>query len=181
MDINNVVTISIYAGLGISFLCSFLLIMGPDRKNITEKYDERQIIARNQAYKSSFILLLVYLMVCVFLDIAGIQWATASAMLFIGIMVSITLFVNMCIIKDAYNGFLPQKNKKRSLIGSMTGSAFNAGYIIYKIVFKRDNVGFFTDHMINSNIFFILWTLLFFSSVITYSIKTLINKRAEKE
>lgn len=65
-------------------------------------YDERQLLARNTAYTVSFFFLLIYCFVCGLLHIFDFKWADTAIQMFLGIIISFSLFIALCIIKDAY-------------------------------------------------------------------------------
>ena len=67
-----------------------------------QEYDERQILARNSAYKWSFFSLVAYCILCVFMDLLELRWAEFSVQLLIGVLLSAVIFVGICIFKDAY-------------------------------------------------------------------------------
>ena len=65
-------------------------------------YDERQLLARNAAYKVSFIFLFIYCIVCGLLDNYDVKWADTAIQMCLGVYISLTIFVALCIIKEAY-------------------------------------------------------------------------------
>lgn len=74
-------------------------------ETVTEAFDERQVLARNAAYKVAFYLLVAYCTCCVLLYVFGFVWADIAAQMLIGIGVSGTAFSVICIAKDAYLRF----------------------------------------------------------------------------
>lgn len=54
------------------------------RNNNTTSYDERQLIARNAAYKYAFSTLVCYCVLCGILDVAEIRWAETAIQMFLG-------------------------------------------------------------------------------------------------
>ena len=73
-------------------------------------YDERQLLARNTACKNSFFFLLIYCFTCGLLYLFDIHWANTAIQMFLGVILSFTLFIALCIIKDAYFSNLPKYN-----------------------------------------------------------------------
>lgn len=68
-----------------------------------DSYDERQLLARGQAYKTAFFTLLFYtLAVSLLDDIFGISIFMSFCGIWIGIALSIMVFAVICILKDAY-------------------------------------------------------------------------------
>ena len=73
-------------------------------------YDERQLLARNTACKSSFFFLLIYCFTCGLLHLFDIHWANTAIQMFLGVILSFALFIALCIIKDAYFSNSPKHN-----------------------------------------------------------------------
>ena len=71
-------------------------------RNKKANYDERQLLARNAAYKGSFFFLLIYCFACGMLRLFDVKWADTAVQMFLGIFLSFVLFIAICMIKDAY-------------------------------------------------------------------------------
>lgn len=71
-----------------------------------ESYDERQLLARNAACRTAFMILICYCIVCGLLSVFNIAWADTAYQMLIGITVSLTVFMVKCIINDASLNFL---------------------------------------------------------------------------
>lgn len=72
-------------------------------KDKEKAYDERQSLARGQAYKVGFFTLMIYVMLAVFLDeIFDIHILMSLGGMWIGVCLSIAVFAIICILKDAY-------------------------------------------------------------------------------
>lgn len=68
-----------------------------------DSYDERQQLARGEAYKAAFFTLLFYTIAVSLLDnIFGISIFMSFCGLWIGVALSVMVFVVICILKDAY-------------------------------------------------------------------------------
>lgn len=68
-----------------------------------ESYDERQSLARGQAYKVGFFTLIIYVMIAAVLDeIFDIHILMSLSGMWIGVCLSIAIFAIICILKDAY-------------------------------------------------------------------------------
>lgn len=66
-------------------------------------YDERQSLARGQAYKVGFFTLIIYVMIAAVLDeIFDIHILMSFSGMWIGVCLSIAIFAIICILKDAY-------------------------------------------------------------------------------
>ena len=79
-------------------------------RNKKSNYDERQLLARNAAYKFSFFFLLVYCFFCGLLHIFDVQWSDTATQMLLGVILSFTLFIALCMIKDAYFSDTPKRN-----------------------------------------------------------------------
>lgn len=155
----------------------YFMVMSIMHQNKKKKYDERQILARNQAYKASYIFLLLYLTVCLALERNDIKWATFQTIIFIGIFISITIFAMICILKQAYI-FNNRKNNPYDFLFR----TFFLG-IMYLIVFFADlekGESVFTNGMLNGNIANLLFAILFLGMFIAKLIIDL-KKKTEKE
>ena len=54
------------------------------------------------AIANSFFFLLIYCFTCGLLYLFDIHWANTAIQMFLGVILSFTLFIALCIIKDAY-------------------------------------------------------------------------------
>ena len=79
-------------------------------RNKKANYDERQLLARNAAYKGSFFFLLIYCFACGMLKLFDVKWAETAVQMFLGIILSFVLFIAICMIKDAYFSDSPKRN-----------------------------------------------------------------------
>ena len=79
-------------------------------RNKKANYDERQLLARNAAYKGSFFFLLIYCFACGMLRLFDVKWADTAVQMFLGIILSFVLFIAICMIKDAYFSDSPKRN-----------------------------------------------------------------------
>ena len=101
------------------------------RSNKAKKtdYDERQLSARNAAYKGSFIFLFSYCLFCGLLQGFNVRWAVPLVQTFLGVILSLTLFVALCIIKDAYFS-----NSPKQIFGSVISFFVFCVYGIYFLI-----------------------------------------------
>jgi len=79
-------------------------------RNKKANYDERQLLARNAAYKGSFLFLLAYCAACGILLLFEVKWAAVAFQMFLGVVLSFVLFTALCIIKDAFLSDSPKRN-----------------------------------------------------------------------
>lgn len=102
-------------------------------KNKKANYDERQLLARNIAYKFSFFFLMFYCFICGLLHTFNVKWAGAEVQMFLGIILSFSLFLAISILKDAYFSN-SQKRNMQSVI-----SFFSNG--IVSVLFFLSGIG----------------------------------------
>lgn len=163
------------AGLLLVFVVR--LIVSKKRKTKCE-YDERQLLARNSAYKTSFFTLVVYSIFCALMDIMEIKWAQLNVQMFIGVFISIGVFFTICIFKDAYFGY-STKNMRSFIILSIAVIAVNLFAFIMNVL--TDEASIFTDGLLNQNFTNILVAGVFAIFLIVLIIKKVINKRTVEE
>lgn len=97
-------------GFLVGLLCvvivSFIIRIIWKKKHGTKygTYDERQVLARGSAYKSGFLILMVYELFVGMLSL-GIGkefFADSMTRSFVGIVIAVSVFAVECIVKDAY-------------------------------------------------------------------------------
>ena len=67
MNDQIMVSVSWVVGFVVLMAFCYFMVMSSIHRNKKNKYDERQILARNQAYKTSYIFLLLYQIVLLIL------------------------------------------------------------------------------------------------------------------
>lgn len=80
-----------------------------------DKYDERQIAAQGQAYKWAFFSMCVYylLYVCI-CGAADLVWCDPFLGAFLGVILGVTVFAVICVMRDAY--VAPDQSKTSVLV-----------------------------------------------------------------
>ena len=146
------------------------------QKKIKDEYDERQLLARNTAYKYAFFTLLFYNFVCVILSAAEIKWADTTAQIFIGICLSTFVFIALCIMRDAY--FTQKRTMNSFLIFSFSMSIVALFNIISTV---SSGEGFVSDLGLNPNVMPFCYGIMFFGSGIVTVIKKIINNKQAVE
>lgn len=101
-------------------------------RNKKENYDERQLLARNSAYKCSFFFLMVYCLVCGLLHLFQVKWSDLAVQLFLGIILSFTLFIAISILKDAYFSN-SRKQNTQSVISFFSSGIVSILYLLVGI------------------------------------------------
>ncbi len=168
----------------IGFICGFItvfvfiaIIAALRRKQGRKiEYDERQLIARNVAYKYSFFTLIFYCVMCGMLDVLSINWAITSVQMFLGVFISVTVCVVICIFKDAYFGI--EKNKN-----SIYYFVFLSCLIIFVNMFSfvsnlaYNNNSFTTNGMLNEHAVNPMCAAAFLIMMLSAIIKIILNKK----
>lgn len=173
-----------FLGFFIGIICAviFLIIaiaLKFKNKKQTE-YDERQLIARNTAYKYSFFTLMFYCIFCGMLDFAEVRWAETMIQMFLGMFISITVFVIICIFKDAYFGIeTGRKNIYQFLAISIIIASLQIYSFISITVFGKKSV--ITDGIINEYALSLLCAVTFFIMIVATIIKIVISKKEREE
>lgn len=150
------------------------------RNNNTTSYDERQLIARNAAYKYAFSTLVCYCVLCGIIDVAEIRWAETAIQMFLGMFLSVTVFVVICIFKDAYFGIKKGKNNIYTfLYFSATITVVQIFSFIFNVFIDNDPV--ITNGMLNSNLVPLLCAVTFLIMMIATVIKIVISRKEREE
>lgn len=124
MEHNMAYMLGVFAGLAIGLLAVAAIQwiakkaggkFGVFCKCKEKAYDERQLLARGQAYKAGFFTLMIYIVIVVFLDeIFDIHFLMSFGGMWLGVCISISVFAIVCILKDAYMSL--QENAKGILM-----------------------------------------------------------------
>lgn len=85
------------------------------RSRKCKEYDERQLVVRSKAYKFAFFTLMIYTVLVQFInDIFEVSLLSSFGGAWIGVCISITVFVVYCVVNDAYISL--NENKRGILI-----------------------------------------------------------------
>ena len=174
-------TIGFLIGFSVVILIFLIIaIVLKCKNNHATEYDERQLIARHTAYKYSFFTLVFYCILCGMLDIADIKWAETVIQMFLGMFISVTVFVVICIFKDAYFGIKKGKNNIYTfLYFSATITVVQIFSFIFNVFIDKDPV--ITNGMLNSNLVPLLCAVTFLIMMIATVIKIVISKKEREE
>lgn len=165
------VVITIYLIIAIVLRC---------KNNHATEYDERQLIARNTAYKYSFFTLVFYCIFCGMLDIAEVKWAETLIQMFLGMFISVTVFVVICIFKDAYFGIEKGKGNIRTfLFLSVILTIIQLFSFLVNIFIEKDSI--ITDGILNRNIIPLMCAVAFLIMIIATVIKLVFNRKEREE
>lgn len=146
-------------------------------RNKTANYDERQLLARNAAYKSSFFFLIIYCSACGLLHIFEVRWADTAIQMFLGVIISFLLFIALCIMKDAYFS----NSTKRNVYSVLFFFWFGILYFINLMMNLSEGEVLWENGELTYNIIFLVSSICFLILGILSIIKIILEKRgAEK-
>ena len=140
-------------------------------KKQEKHYDERQLLARNAAFKTAFFTLVSACFICGFLDLLDIHWAEASIQMFLIALLAITVFVCIAIFKDAYFD-ASKRNCYTFIISVFTLAALNLAVTM---------VTLWQDGNLSSQVYYLFTSLCFCAVGIVSIVKTVKDKKSEDE
>ena len=156
----------------------FLLIKAFNKNKTKCEYDERQILARNSAYKTSFFTLIGYMALVAMLDSMGLKWAELGIQMILGILLSVGVFVTICIFKDAYFSY-NEKSMKSYFLLCIAIMVLNLVAFIMNTVLDGESI--LTDGLLNYNATNLFVSILFAIFLIMVIIKGMISKRTVED
>ncbi len=174
-----------------SYLCGFIVglvavfickaIMKKKRffdRDCECEYDERQLLARNSAYKGAFFTLAAYCLLCGLMGIWELEWAMLSVQMIAGMLLSATVFVIICIFKDAYF-----TGKGNTMVSFLVFSIFMCAIQTFSFVMSVfvDGESIFTDGVLNVQIIAALCAVVFLSCAVATTIKMIMNRKSCEE
>lgn len=158
-------------------LVAFIAIIR-SRRNKTISYDERQLLARNTAYKYSFFFLMLYCLVCGMLVLFEIKWADAALQMLLGVVLSFVLFIALCMIKDAYFSDSP----KRNLYSVLFFFWFGLMYFIHLMMSLSRGEVLFDNGELKMLALYLVASVCFTALGVLSAVKLIMEKRgAEKQ
>ena len=119
------IIICVFAVLFVAITCLY--------RNKKSNFDERQLLARNTAFRYSFFFLLFYCFACAVLQLCNVIWAPISIQMFLGIILSFAIFIALCIIKDAYFS-TSKKYNTNAVIFFFAYGVVNSVYLVHGLV-----------------------------------------------
>lgn len=176
MKDNQSWVIGFFVGLLVVLAVFLVVYLIRGRNKAKPQYDERQMVARNAAYKYAFFSLLGYCAVCGILDILEIKWATLTTLMCIGIIGSAMVFTAICILRDAYEGF--NQTRSSSIILLVIVGFINLAVFIVNVI---DGVSLFTDGTLNEHIINLCIAVMFFAVTVIQIIKKRMNQKAAED
>ena len=145
--------------------------------NKKANYDERQLLARNAAYKGSFFFLLIYCFACGMLKLFDVKWAETAVQMFLGIILSFVLFIAICMIKDAYFSDSP----KRNFYSVISFFWFGILYLIHLMMRLSKGEVLFDNGELTVLVLYLVSSVCFIALGILAVIKIILEKRGTEK
>ena len=142
-------------------------------RNKKNQYDERQLLARNAAYKVSFFFLLIYCSVCGLMQILDVKWADAAVQMFLGVILSSVLFCALCVIKDAYFSNSP----KRNTYSVLSFFWFGILYLIHLMLRLSRGEVLWQNGELTTLVLYLVLSVCFIALCVISAIKLIMEKR----
>ena len=143
------------------------------------QFDERQLLARNKAFKYSFIITLIFAAVYMFTNVFELNWAPAYIQFGLLIVIGMTVFAVVCIFKDAYVAINYKKNIYTYIVSVIALSAIHLYVYGRSIASGKPNL--FTSGTCSEDSIYLFSGLMFISIGISLIIKKAIDKKGEAE
>ena len=122
----------------IAVIAVFIVIIARLKNKNKASYDERQTLARYSAFRTSFIFLLFYCFICATLYILDIKWSNTAVQMFIGCILSLSLFYRVHTILIVIYRFVYferrlffKHTKKKCIFRNNLFSFRNNGFILF--------------------------------------------------
>lgn len=142
------------------------------------QFDERQLLARNKAFKYSFIVTLIYAVVCMFTNIFELKWAPAFIQFGLLPIIGATIFAVICIFNDAY---ISMNYKKNIYVYAIGVTAMGVIYLLnYTLHISKAESNLFTSGTLSDDSLFLFSALMFVVIGISLIIKKTIDRKASE-
>lgn len=159
------------------FLVILIRRINRQKSGLRGCYDERQKIAQGMAYKTAYFVLLLYIGVVLLLAEAKITEIFLSfAGLWLGVCISIAVFVVICIWKDAYISL--NENSRIFLMTFGTLGLMNFVGVIHMI---SEHEPFIVDGKLTTSCLNLITFIMLAVIMAAFCIKSKYNKRCEEE
>lgn len=148
----------------------------PKMLNPEITYDERQILARGKAYQTAFLVLVGYVLAASCLDeFLGCPQLMSFGGLWLGVCLSILVFVSICIRRDAYLSL--QENAKEFNIMGILISILNLVPGFLSLYRKQP---FLVNNSISYRYINLMVGMLFLLIVLLFDLKHFYDKTAKE-
>lgn len=141
------------------------------------QYDERQVLARGFAYRSSFATAIIYMLFCAMVDMLEFRWAEVHIQMLLGMILSMTVFIVVCIFKDAYFN-LSNRRPASFLILCLFMAAVQA-FVFVEAILSGNSI--IKDGVLGNIVINVGLVLFFVAAAAALVIKIIIEKRTVEE
>lgn len=171
-------------GFAIGFLGSVIVVLiirsvlMAKHKDVSNKFDERQILARGLAYKCGMLTAVAYMLVDGYIFTIVAPIISAFDVMLIGFWLTFTIFAVISIAKDAF--FDSKENGKVSymvLYGFL--ALINIGAFVYDFIENKEQL--IIDGMLNLHFPNLACGVAFLVILITIICKNISNKKCDEE
>ena len=157
-------------------LCLVVLILALITKGSgwRERYDERQELERGRGFKYAFFTMLVYFLVMIYMDAAGLSFAADTSLLYCcGILLGILVYMVYCVWHESYFALNQNMRSCMFAFGIIGLSNFLIGLINLIDGTLVEN-GRLTVRIVNP-----LCSFLFFALFLTSLLKKIVSSKGE--
>lgn len=153
-------------------LCLVVLILalitkGPGWR---ERYDERQELERGRGFKYAFFTMLVYLLVMVYIDAAGLSLAADTSLLYCcGILLGILVYMVYCVWHESYFALNQNMRSVMIALGLIGLSNFLIGLInlLDGTLVENGKLTFRITNLLCSFLFFALFLTMLLKKIVS--------------
>lgn len=170
--------LAILAGLLVGVVLVVAAVLLFVRKSQSAQYDERQLLARNAAYKSAFFVVLGVVVACLILDIFELRWAQTAVQMMLVMAAGVATFVLVSLHKDAYFGYNRQSRPAGFVVIAYVVAACNALPFALNLAAGE---AFLTDGMLNYHCINAIIGALFLVVAVACTVKLIKAKKEENE
>lgn len=170
--------LAILAGLLVGVVFAVVAMILSIRKSQPAQYDERQLLARNAAYKSAFFVVLGVVFACLILDVCELRWAQTGVQMMLVMAAGTATFVLVSLHKDAYFGYNHQSRPVSFVIIAYVVFVCNAVPFVLNLAAGE---AFFTDGLLNHHCINAILAALFLVVAVACTVKLIKAKKEDDE
>lgn len=171
-------------GFAFGFLGSVIVVLiiravlMAKHKDVSNKFDERQILARGLAYKCGMVTAGAYMLIVGYICTIFTPIISVFDVMLIGFWLTFTIFAVISIAKDA---FFDSKEKGKVSYMVLCGflALINIGVFVYNFIVEKEQL--IIDGMLNLPIPNLACGVAFLVIIITIICKNISNKKCDEE
>lgn len=161
------------------FIVLIIIKLISSRRKEKVQFDERQQLARSQAFKHGFSSVMLYSIICIFFGLFEVNWAPVYVQFGLALIIGFLTFALTCIFKDAYMGFNYRKN-----IFVYSFSCIVLGVlhlIIYISHLQKGEATLFTSGTLSDHALYLFSAITFITIGVSLIIKKVIDSKASED